>query len=295
MGSKSRMFRRMLEDGEMVILMPGVYDALTARLAELAGFDAVFHTGFGTAAVRLAMPDIGLVSFGEMVEQVRLIANAVNIPVLADADTGYGNAINVYRTVKEYIRAGAAGLFIEDQVWPKRCGHLPDKQVVPLSEMVERIKGALRARNEEDPDFVIGARTDALAVFGIDEAIKRARRFAELGVDFVFIEAPTDRSQIERIAREVKAPLLLNLVEGGKTPLITLEEAKQLGFKIILYPVSALLATAKAVLEVFRHLRERGTTVDILDRLMSFKEFESVVGLDKFFKLADELKVTEPT
>jgi len=274
--------------------MPGVYDALTARLAELAGFDAVFHTGFGTAAVRLAMPDIGLVSFGEMVEQVRLIANAVNIPVLADADTGYGNAINVYRTVREYIRAGAAGLIIEDQVWPKRCGHLPGKQVVPLSEMVERIKGALRARNEEDPDFVIGARTDALAVYGIDEAIKRARRFAELGVDFVFVEAPTDRSQIERIAREVKAPLLLNLVEGGKTPLITLEEAKQLGFKIILYPVSALLAATKAVLEVFRHLRERGTTADILDRLMSFKEFESVVGLDKFYKLADELKVTEP-
>jgi len=294
MGNKSRMFRRMLEDSERVILMPGVYDALTARLAELAGFDAVFHTGFGTAAVRLAMPDIGLVSFGEMVEQVRLIANAVNIPVLADADTGYGNAINVYRTVKEYIRAGAAGLIIEDQVWPKRCGHLPGKQVVPLSEMVERIKGALRARNEEDPDFVIGARTDALAVYGIDEAIKRARKFAELDVDFVFVEAPTDRGQIERIAREVKAPLLLNLVEGGKTPLITLEEAKQLGFKIILYPVSALLATTKAVLEVFRHLRERGTTADILDRLMSFKEFESVVGLDKFLKLADELKVTEP-
>jgi len=295
MGNKPRIFRRMLEDSERVILMPGVYDALTARLAELAGFDAVFHTGFGTAAVRLAMPDIGLVSFGEMVEQVRLIANAVNIPVLADADTGYGNAINVYRTVREYIRAGAAGLFIEDQVWPKRCGHLPGKQVVSLSEMVERIKGALRARNEEDPDFVIGARTDALAVYGIDEAIKRARRFAELGVDFVFVEAPTDRGQIERIAREVKAPLLLNLVEGGKTPLITLEEAKQLGFKIILYPVSALLATAKAVLEVFRHLRERGTTADILDRLMSFEEFESVVGLDKFYKLADELKVTEPT
>jgi methylisocitrate lyase len=278
---KSTVFRRMLSEPG-VIVMPGAYDALSAKIAEMVGFRAVIHTGYGTAASLLGMPDIGLVSFGEMVERVKSIARAVRIPVIGDADTGYGNAINVYRTVKEYIWAGAAGLFIEDQVWPKRCGHMFGKMIIDKEEMVGKVMAAADARNEEDPDFVIGARTDAIAVKGIDEAIERAEEYRKAGADFIFIEAFENIDQMRRAVKEVKAPLMLNLIEGGRTPLVSVEEAEKLGFKIVIFPLTALYAATKAMIEALTILKEKGTPLAYLDKLVTFPEFAKIVEVQRF-------------
>lgn len=278
---RSTIFRRMLSEPG-VIVMPGAYDALSAKIAEIVGFKAVIHTGYGTAASLLGMPDIGLVSFGEMVQRVKSIARAVRIPVIGDADTGYGNAVNVYRTVKEYIWAGAAGLFIEDQVWPKRCGHMFGKMVIDKEEMVGKIMAAVDARNEEDPDFVIGARTDAIAVKGIDDAIERAEEYRKAGADFIFIEAFENVEQMKRAVKEVKAPLMLNLIEGGRTPLVSVEEAEKMGFKIVIFPLTALYAATKAMMETLSILKEKGTALAYLDRLITFPEFAKIVEIQKF-------------
>jgi len=284
---KSTVFRRMLSEPG-VIVMPGAYDALSAKIAEMVGFRAVIHTGYGTAASLLGMPDIGLVSFGEMVERVKSIARAVRIPVIGDADTGYGNAINVYRTVKEYVWAGAAGLFIEDQVWPKRCGHMFGKLIIDKEEMVGKIMAAVDARNEEDPDFVVGARTDAIAVKGIDEAIERAEEYRKAGADFIFIEAFENVEQMERAVKEVRAPLMLNLIEGGRTPLVSVEEAEKLGFKIVIFPLTALYAATKAMIEALTILKEKGTALAYLDRLVTFPEFARIVEVQRFREMEDK-------
>ena len=281
---------RKLINGEEILVLPGVFDALSAKIAEIVGFKAAAHSGFATAAVREGLPDIGLISFGEMIDQVRKISMSVSIPILADVDTGYGNAVNVYRTVKEFIFSGASGLFIEDQVWPKRCGHMFGKQIVSLSEMEEKLRAAFKARNEFG-DIVIGARTDAIAVSGIEEAIKRGNRFAELGADFVFIEAPISKEQIEILPKRVKAPLLLNMVEGGKTPLMRAKEAQEMGFKIIAFPVLGLFTYAKSVMDAFRELKEKGSSEDLMNRVLSFDYFVDDVVNNKFYKLlADEVK-----
>ncbi|OYT51563.1 MAG: carboxyvinyl-carboxyphosphonate phosphorylmutase [Desulfurococcales archaeon ex4484_204] len=283
---KSSVFRRMLSEPG-VIVMPGAYDALSAKIAEMVGFKALQHTGYGTAASLLGMPDIGLVSFKEMVDRVRSIARAVNIPVIGDADTGYGNAINVYRTIKEYIWAGAAGLFIEDQVWPKRCGHMFGKLIIDKEEMVGKVMAAVDAKREEDPDFIIGARTDAIAVSGIDEAIERAEAYRRAGADFIFIEAYEDVDQMKRAVKEVKAPLMLNLIEGGRTPLVSVQEAEKLGFKIVIFPLTTLYAAAKAMLDTLTILKEKGSAETYLDRLITFPEFAKVVNVDKFRAMED--------
>ncbi|MEM2007471.1 MAG: oxaloacetate decarboxylase [Sulfolobales archaeon] len=284
---KSAVFRKMLSEPG-VIVMPGAYDALSAKIAEIVGFKAVIHTGYGTAASLLGLPDIGLVSFSEMVYRVASIARAVKIPVIGDADTGYGNAINVYRTVKEYIWAGAAGLFIEDQVWPKRCGHMFGKMIIDKEEMVGKVAAASDARKEEDPDFVIGARTDAIAVAGIDEAIERAGLYRKAGADFIFIEAFENVEQMERAVKEVKAPLMLNLIEGGRTPLVSVSEAERLGFKIVIFPLTALYAATKAMIETLSILREKGSAQTYLDRLITFPEFAKIVEVGRFREMEDK-------
>ncbi|RLF66081.1 MAG: carboxyvinyl-carboxyphosphonate phosphorylmutase [Thermoplasmata archaeon] len=281
---KSSMFRKMLKEPG-VIVMPGAYDALSARIIEMQGFKAIIHTGYGTAASLLGLPDVGLVSFREMCERVKSIARAVSIPVIGDADTGYGNAVNVYRTVKEYIWAGAAGLFIEDQVWPKRCGHMFGKQIIEKDEMVGKIMAAVDARDEEDPDFVIGARTDAIAVKGIDEAIERAEAYREAGADFIFIEAFENIEQMKRAVKEVKAPLMLNLIEGGRTPLVSVKEAEKLGFKIVIFPLTALYSAAKAMFDTLSILKEKGSAMPYLDRLITFPEFAKIVGVENIRKM----------
>ena len=284
---KSTIFRKMLQEPG-VIVMPGAYDALSAKIIELVGFKAIQHTGYGTAASLLGMPDIGLVSFREMVDRVKSIARAVNIPVIGDADTGYGNPINVYRTVKEYIWAGAAGLFIEDQVWPKRCGHMFGKMIIDKEEMVSKIMAAVDAKKEEDPDFIIGARTDAIAVAGIDEAIERAEAYRKAGADFIFIEAYENIDQMKRAVKEVKAPLMLNLIEGGRTPLVSVEEAEKMGFKIVIFPLTTLYAAAKAMFDTLTILKEKGSAQTYLDRLITFPEFAKIVEIQKFREMEDK-------
>jgi carboxyvinyl-carboxyphosphonate phosphorylmutase len=281
---KSKRLRELIRR-EGAILIPGAYDALSARIIEMLGFEAIIHTGYGTAASLLGYPDIGLVSFKEMVDRVESIARAVEIPVIWDADTGYGNAINVYRTVKEYIRAGAAGIFIEDQVWPKRCGHMFGKMVIDKEEMAGKIMAAVDARKEEDPDFVIGARTDAIAVNGIDDAIERAKLYRDAGADYIFIEAYENIDQMRRAVKEVNAPLMLNLIEGGKTPLVTFSEAEKMGFKLIIFPLTALYTAAKAMMDNLKILKETGSAEGYLDKLIAFKDFAKIVKIDMFAEM----------
>ena len=251
----------------------------------MLGFKAIFHTGYGTAASLLGQPDVGLVSFKEMRDRVESIARAVDIPVIGDADTGYGNAINVYRTVKEYIWAGAAGLYIEDQVWPKKCGHMFGKQIIEKEEMIGKVIAALDARDEEDSDFVVGARTDAIAVKGIDEAIERAKAFTEAGADFIFIDAYENLEQMERAAKEIDAPLMLNLVEGGRTPIVSVKEAEKMGFKMVIFPVTALYSAAKAMYDNLLILRETGSVEPYLERLITFPEFAKIVGTERIRRM----------
>lgn len=259
------------------VLAPGAYDALTARLVWQAGFDVVYMTGFGTSASLIGRPDIGLLTGTEMADNARRIAAAVDVPVIADADTGYGNALNVGRTVRVYEQAGIAGIQLEDQVTPKRCGHMSGKQVVPLPEMLGKIRAATDARR--DPSTVIVARTDVAAVDGVDAAIERAHAFREAGADVLFVEAPTSEADIEKVAGALAstAPLLFNWAEGGRTPPMSLARMAELGFALVIYPIGTLLATTAAVRSLLTTIRTDG--VPSLDGLPTFDEFTDLIGL----------------
>jgi len=292
MAKTSQMLRSLLRRPGLIVA-PGVYDALSARICEMVGFEAVSHSGYGTAAATLGRPDIGLLDMTEMVRQVGSVAKAVEIPVLGDADTGFGNAVNVFRTVQEYIRAGAAGLFIEDQVLPKRCGHMRGKQVVSKAEMLGKLQAAMDSRDDLDPDFVIMCRTDAIAVNGFEDALDRAKAAADLGVDMIFVEALETREQMERVGREIRLPLMLNLIEGGRTPLSTYADAEALGFKYIALAITALSAAAKGMYDVMRRVRQEGASNAYLDRLFTFQEFAQVVRLDRFRQMEDRYLPSE--
>jgi len=266
------------------VLAPGAYDALTARLVEQAGFPAVYMTGFGTAAALLGRPDLGLVTMSQMVDNARRIAQAVDVPVIADADTGYGNAINVVQTVREYERAGVAGIHLEDQVAPKRCGHMEGKQVIDSSEMAEKICAAVEARSS--PDFVIIARTDARAVEGMDGALRRGRLYREAGADMLFVEAPQSEDEVAAVARAFPdTPLFFNWLEGGKTPPIPLARLKELGFRVIIFPLGALLTATKAVRSLLSRIREEGAPERAAGQMVSFQDFLQVVGLPEIREL----------
>ena len=284
---KSFLLRKMFQEPGAIIA-PGAYDALSAKLVERAGFKAVHHSGYGTAASLLAKPDIGLVDFTEMCHQVKTMARSVSIPLIGDADTGYGNAINVFRTIQEYIWAGAAALFIEDQVWPKRCGHMAGKQVISKEEMKGKLNAAIKARDEVDPDFMLCYRTDALAVNGLEDAISRGKMAVDLGIDYVFIEAIETRKQMLRIVKDIKAPLMLNLIEGGKTPLISVKEAEEIGFKLIVFPLTTLYSAAKAMLEVLSILKETGTSNDYIDKLLDFRQFAKIVNIKEIREMEED-------
>ena len=248
--------RRMLNEPG-IIVAPGAYDGISARLIERHGFKAVYMTGAGTAASALGQADLGLTTLTEMATHAGHIASCISLPLIADADTGYGNPLNVIRTVREYERAGVAALHLEDQVFPKKCGHIAGKAVIPMKEFAEKIRAA--AENRTDPDFVIIARTDARAVNGIDDAIERGLRYREAGADVIFVEAPTSREEIERVAREIKAPLLSNQVPGGKTPGLTVTELEKLGYKMVIFPVVSLMSATLAIESALTKLKEHGT------------------------------------
>jgi len=265
------------------ILAPGAYDALSARLIEAAGFDAVYMTGFGTAAGLLGRPDVGLLDMSEMVGNARRIVEAVGVPVIADADTGYGNPLNVIRTVHEYEQAGVSAIHIEDQVTPKKCGHMDRKQLVPPEEMVAKLRAAVAARRT---DLVLIARTDARAVEGVDAALRRARQYREAGADMVFFEAPQTEAEIETVAKDLAdVPLLFNWAEGGKTPPISYARLRALGFRIIIFPISALLAATRGMREVLETIRRDGTPAGALQGLPRFAEFLDFIGLPEIQSL----------
>ena len=268
--------RRMLAEPGIVVA-PGAYDGISARLIEAAGFKAIYMTGAGTAASHLGQPDLGLATLTEMATHARHIASVVSLPVIADADTGYGNALNVVRTVREYERAGVAALHLEDQVFPKKCGHIAGKDVIPAKEFAEKIRAATEYRT--DPDFVVIARTDARAVTGFEDAVERANLYREAGADVIFFEAPQTEDEVRRVAREVKAPLLINMAAGGRTPAMKTSELERLGFKIVIYPVVCMFAAMDAIERALGQLRERET--DWHEGLtLSPLEFFRKVGFD---------------
>jgi len=265
------------------LIMPGVYDALSAKIAARAGFEVIFITGYSLSATLLGEPDFGVLTQTEVVEAAQRICSVVDTPVIVDADTGYGNAINVIRTVEDLLRAGAAGMFLEDQVWPKRCGHMKGKQVIPLDEQLKKLRAAVEAKAEQD--FFIVARTDSRQALGLDEAIKRGVAFKEAGADAVFIEAPESKNEMAEISRHVPGPLVANMLERGVTPLMGPKELKDLGFELIVWPLAPLYSVAKSLTEVYSTLRRDGSTLAILDRLMPFNEFNDIVGLDEKYAL----------
>ncbi len=278
----TRLRELLVEPG--IIPAPGAYDCLSAAIIAQAGFPAVYMTGAGTSISRIGYPDIGLATMSEMTANAAAIANTVDLPVIADADTGYGDALQVRRAVREYENAGVAAIHIEDQESPKRCGHLDDKRVVPLDEMERKLKAALDARR--DDDFVIIARCDALAVTGWDDALRRCEAYVEAGADVLFLEALQTREQVAFAARHFGVPLLYNFVETGKSPLLTTAELEELGFKLAIFPVSAMLAAVRTMRDVMRELRETGTTARIADeRMVSIRECFDTMGLSEMLAL----------
>jgi len=273
------------------IMAPGVADALNARLVKRHGFEAVYMTGAGTTAVRLGMPDVGLLTMTEMIDNAGRIAEASGLPLIADADNGYGGVLNVRRTIQGYERAGVAGVHLEDQVIPKRCGHLAGKQVVPVEEAVAKIRAAADARI--DPDFVIIARTDAVAVEGFDAALERAAKYREAGADMLFIEA-LNAEQLPKIAPRFKGvPLLYNMATSGKTPFLSKTEIERLGFKLIIYPNWLMLAAIKAASQVLETLKKEGSIAGLAPQVPSFKEFFDLVGMDEVQEMEARYGVEE--
>ena len=256
------------------------HDVFTARVMEQAGLPLLFLGGFGASASSYGLPDLGLLGLAEMADAARRMTGAVSVPVIVDGDTGYGSAPNVIRTVREFERAGAAGMLLEDQVFPKRCGHFAGKQVIPIEEMETKLKAALDARR--DPDFVVIARTDARAVEGLDAAIDRANRYARLGADLVFVEAPQTEAELARIAHEIEKPQLANMLVGGATPILSATELERLGFKIVVSPVESLTITAFAVQQLSRAMLDEGRVDGLTDRMSSFADLKRLLGVDGF-------------
>ncbi|MEX2449850.1 MAG: oxaloacetate decarboxylase [Rhodospirillales bacterium] len=282
--------RAKLNKKELVVA-PGVSDALLARLVVSTGFEAVYMTGNGTSAQRLGMPDIGLLTESEMVENAQHIAEASNLPVIADADTGYGGPMNVRRTIRDYERAGVAGVHIEDQQWPKRCGHYAGKTLIPVEEMAGKIKAAVDAKL--DPDFVVIARTDALAVEGFEAALERGKAYEAAGADVVFIEAPTERAQIARVPKIFKVPCLFNMSTSGKTPALSVDELQAMGYGIVIYPNHVLMAAMKTAQTFLKDLKSTGTVAGMEDRLLSWEDRHEILGMPEVQELEARYGVSD--
>lgn len=286
---KTTRLKQLLTDRKL-LMAPGAYDVLSAKVIQMAGFDAVYMTGYGTSASILGQPDVGLLTMNEMVEHARNIAQAVDVPVLADGDTGYGNPLNIRRTVREYERAGVCAIQLEDQVFPKRCGHMLGRKVIAMEEMVQKIKAATDARQDED--FVIIARTDARTNYGLEEALRRGKAYEEAGADVLFIESPESVDELRQINEAFpNTPTLANMIEGGRTPFLPAAELEGLGFGIALYPTGPLYAAAKAVKGYVEELKAAGTTAGKVQDMIPFEEFNHLIGLPEYNLLEERYKV----
>ena len=283
-----KVLREMLEKPEIVVA-PGCYDALSARMVEQAGFKAAFMTGFGASGSILGQPDYGLMTMNEMASVCANMASVLNIPLIGDVDTGYGNPLNVYRTIREFERAGCAAVHIEDQVFPKRCGHMEKKAVIPVEEHVEKIKACMDARE----DMLIIARSDARATHGIQEAIDRVIKYQEAGADIVYIDAPGSVEELKMITAQAKGWKFVNQVERGKTPLLTTKELQDIGFDIVIFPTTTVFTAAKAMQKVLADLKKNDTTRDSLDQLVTFEEYNDMVGMKQLLAMEDKYKIDD--
>ena len=269
-----------------IMAAPAVYDCLGSKLAQKAGFPFIFTSGFGMSASLLGLPDMGFLTATEMLNQVRNIVKSVDIPVICDLDTGYGNVLNVRRTVEDVVQFGAAGIILEDQEWPKKCGHFEDKKVISTVEMVKKIKAAVAAKNNSD--LVIIGRTDARAIYGLDEALKRGKQYQEAGADIIFIEAPQTIEELEKIANYfANVPLLANIIEGGKTPCLTVDELEKMGFKLVAFALSRLLSSTNSMFQYFQQLQQTGT-VNTNNNTLQFEDFKHLIEVEKYRKLEQE-------
>jgi len=280
--------RKLLKDKSKPLVIPGVYDAIGAKIVEKVGFEAMFQTGYGTSATLFGMPDYGFIGSTETVDNARRICRAVSVPVIVDADTGYGNALSVWKLVRELEGAGASGIFLEDQRWPKRCGHMQGKEVVPIDEYAEKLQAALDARSNKN--FIIVARTDARATEGLDKAIERGLYYKKVGADVIFVEAPKTIQEMKKIGSAIDAPLVANMIEGGATPISSETKLHEMGFKIILYPLSVLFSNTYATLQILRELKRSGTTRKLNKKLVNFDQFNDLVELKKYRKLEKQYK-----
>lgn len=273
------------------LVIPGVYDAIGAKIAEKVGFDAMFQTGYGTSATLFGMPDYGFIGATETVDNARRISNAISVPLIVDSDTGYGNALSVWKLVKELESAGVAGIFLEDQKWPKRCGHMQGKEVISQEEYTEKLGAAIDAR--ENKDFIIVARTDSRAIEGLEAAIERGIQNKKTGADAVFIEAPRSLDEMKKIGKEIKSPLVANMIEGGATPMNSAQTLNKIGFNIILYPLSVLFANTFATMNILQELKNTGTTAKYKQKVVNFDQFNNLVELDKFKKMETKYKFSK--
>jgi len=280
--------RKLLQDKSKPLVMPGVYDAIGAKIVEKVGFEAMFQTGYGTSATLFGMPDYGFIGSTETVDNARRICHAVSTPVIVDADTGYGNALSVWKLVQELEEVGASGIFLEDQKWPKRCGHMQGKEVIQKDEYAEKLQAALDARSNKD--FIIVARTDARAIEGLDKAIERGLYYKKIGADAIFIEAPKTIQEMKIIGKSINAPLVANMIEGGATPIISKSKLHKMGFKIVLYPLSVLFSNTYSTLKLLQELKKSGTTKKLSKQIVNFNQFNDIVELSKYRKLEQKYK-----
>ena len=289
--NKSDLLRKRLSEPG-IILSPGVYDCLSAKIAERTGFEVIFTSGFGISGSVLGYPDYGLLTATEMLNAAGHISKSVDIPVISDIDTGYGNPLNVVRTIRDVIDLGIAGVILEDQEWPKRCGHLEGKRVIPMEEHVEKIRAARFASGESG--LVIVARTDSRAEFGLAEAIRRGKAYYEAGADVIFIEAPQTEEELKEIPSALPdVPLLANMIEGGKTPCLSARELEELGFKIGVFALSGLFAATRAIEDCFRFLKENGTTSGFENR-SSFTDYKEIIDIKKYQELEEKFITRKP-
>ena len=285
-----RNFKKLIKNGKQIVF-PGVYDAIGAKIAQKVGFDAIFQTGYGTSATLFGMPDYGFIGATETIENARRICNAVSIPVIVDSDTGYGNALSVWKLVKELELAGASGIFLEDQKWPKRCGHMQGKEVTSQEEYTEKLGAAIDAR--ENKDFFIVSRTDARATRGLDEAIERGLQNKKTGADAIFIEAPRSIEEMKTIGKSINAPLVANMIEGGATPISSSQILYKMGFNIILYPLSVLFANTFATMSILKELKETGSTKKSKRKTVDFDQFNELVELSKFREMEKKYGISK--
>ena len=278
--------RKLINSKSSPLIIPGVYDAISAKIAQKIGFDAMFQTGYGTSASLLGMPDYGFIGATETLDNARRISNAISVPLIVDVDTGYGNALTVRKLVQELQNAGVSGIFLEDQKWPKRCGHMKGKDVIPKEEYAEKLGSAIDAKINKD--FIIVARTDARATEGLDKAIERGLYYKKIGADVIFVEAPKSLDEMKKIGKEIRAPLVANMIEGGATPIVEAAQLHKMGFKIVLYPLSILYANTFATVKILQELKNKGTTKKLKEKLVKFDQFNDIVELSKYRKLENK-------